>query len=281
MDSFELDLSSEFSVPVMNAEESVVVADLSTLGDIFETSDFDSPLNSSNLNSPAGDSIRLSFLNSNDDEIHTEGLNNSGIFDKENAQKIVQENAAQIAVDEWFTSIHNDNTSPHIEDIHSVSKHEFSATDSVNSIGKKRKTLSAVDKVRKQADEYAHESMEERQLTWNKKHRIDMSGEEQEENEEVMNSIKYKRRLQKNRDSAYVSRIRRRIYTKLLEESLELYEQEQFKLHSHINTLQAQVNTLKQPLQQLQPNSKKITNCASFDMSSTTVTALPSPNASA
>lgn len=52
------------------------------------------------------------------------------------------------------------------------------------------------------------------------------SDEEKDEMPEQLSHKKYQKRLQKNRDSAFVSRIRRREYTKLLEQSLALVERE-------------------------------------------------------
>jgi len=57
-------------------------------------------------------------------------------------------------------------------------------------------------------------------------------------------SRRYQKRLQKNRDSAFVSRIRRRHYTSILESSLEKEEAEKRSLGGAVDALRAQVAKL-------------------------------------
>lgn len=61
-------------------------------------------------------------------------------------------------------------------------------------------------------------------------------------------SRRYQKRLQKNRDSAFVSRIRRRHYTSILEASLKKEEEEKRALGGEVAQLRSQLETLKAQL---------------------------------
>lgn len=61
-------------------------------------------------------------------------------------------------------------------------------------------------------------------------------------------SRRYQKRLQKNRDSAFVSRIRRRHYTAILETSLKKEEEEKRSLGGEVAQLRSQVEALKAQL---------------------------------
>lgn len=63
---------------------------------------------------------------------------------------------------------------------------------------------------------------------------------------------RYKRRLALNRESAAVSRVRRREYVKLLEEHLVNAEKERVRLAGELNEMQRQHTKLRQHLQQLE-----------------------------
>lgn len=60
--------------------------------------------------------------------------------------------------------------------------------------------------------------------------------------------VRYLKRLQKNRDSAFTSRIRRRLYTGLLERSLTAVEAEKERLRAKVCTLDTSVHALEAEL---------------------------------
>ncbi|GAB0496368.1 hypothetical protein MMPV_007680 [Pyropia vietnamensis] len=60
--------------------------------------------------------------------------------------------------------------------------------------------------------------------------------------------VRYLKRLQKNRDSAFTSRIRRRLYTGLLEQSLTAVEAEKERLRAKVSTLDTSLHALEAEL---------------------------------
>jgi len=132
------------------------------------------------------------------------------------------------------------------------------AKDAVTSTRPEKKAMSAVERAMQRAEDFANESLGEKKIEWNVMRRraglevVDENGDQEDTDGEVVrdgsddkrNSKKYKLRLQKNRDSAYVSRIRRRYYTRFLEESLGNEEREKKSLQSRVDTLQKEVDSL-------------------------------------
>lgn len=76
---------------------------------------------------------------------------------------------------------------------------------------------------------------------------------------EKVSHRKYQKRLQKNRDSAYVSRIRRREYARILEDSLQQVETEKNSIAAKYESLQRQFEVVCQEL-----NSMKEATAARF-----------------
>eukprot|EP00184_Porphyridium_aerugineum_P004508 CAMPEP_0184708164 /NCGR_PEP_ID=MMETSP0313-20130426/37636_1 /TAXON_ID=2792 /ORGANISM="Porphyridium aerugineum, Strain SAG 1380-2" /LENGTH=738 /DNA_ID=CAMNT_0027169747 /DNA_START=277 /DNA_END=2494 /DNA_ORIENTATION=+ len=116
-------------------------------------------------------------------------------------------------------------------------------------ISKRSRKAEAVDQAKKRAEAYANSQLDDRRGSWNKEHRADGDLSEVDldniDDEEIRDSAKYRRRLQKNRDSAFVSRIRRRAYTQFLEESLCEHENENKRLKQETDALRQQVEKLK------------------------------------
>lgn len=107
--------------------------------------------------------------------------------------------------------------------------------------------ISAVETARKLAEDFANNKVSERKRRLGRddpdgKRRKGNDGSQVSEGEddapEKISHRKYQKRLQKNRDSAYVSRIRRREYTKRLEEGLNRVEKEKNELQGRYDALQ-------------------------------------------
>lgn len=71
---------------------------------------------------------------------------------------------------------------------------------------------------------------------------------------------RYERRLALNRESAAVSRVRRREYVKLLEEQLVSAEKERVRLADELKDMQQQHNKLRRHLQKLEGSVENSTN---------------------
>lgn len=109
--------------------------------------------------------------------------------------------------------------------------------------------VSAVELAKKAAEDFANNKVSERKRRL-KAEREGETGKRRKGNDgsscsdgdddapEKVSHRKYQKRLQKNRDSAYVSRIRRREYTKRLEDSLDRVEKEKLDIQSRFDVLQ-------------------------------------------
>lgn len=75
--------------------------------------------------------------------------------------------------------------------------------------------------------------------------------EKKEEDSEVEKQERYKRRLDMNRESAAVSRVRRRAYVKELEERLAAVEAEKLQLEGKLEIMQSQNDGFKKQLEHL------------------------------
>jgi len=183
----------------------------------------------------------------------------------------------------------------------------------------------AVARAMQRAEDFANNSLGEKKIEWNimrrraglevveeteeeeddddgnaeekkrrKKNGPDVEGANSKEDaEDKRNSKKYKRRLQKNRDSAYVSRIRRRCYTKFLEESLNEEETQKLQLQRRVDMLEEQLEQLKHsfgaPIGASSPSSASQLRAAPVAPASSSATAAmgaattqqPNPNSTA
>ncbi|KAJ8904602.1 hypothetical protein NDN08_001120 [Rhodosorus marinus] len=119
--------------------------------------------------------------------------------------------------------------------------------------------LSAVEAARRKAQDVAMASIggkrrstsgDERQT---KREKVDPN-----ESPEKVHQRRYQRRLQKNRDTAFISRIRRRAYTTLLEEALTNVEDEKKKLSGSVESLKAEIASLKVELRGLYTNKLQV-----------------------
>uniref|UniRef100_A0A7S3A6F9 BZIP domain-containing protein n=1 Tax=Rhodosorus marinus TaxID=101924 RepID=A0A7S3A6F9_9RHOD len=119
--------------------------------------------------------------------------------------------------------------------------------------------LSAVEVARRKAQDMAMASIggkrrstsgDERQP---KREKVDPN-----ESPEKVHQRRYQRRLQKNRDTAFISRIRRRAYTTLLEEALTNVEDEKKKLSGSVESLKAEIANLKTELRGLYANKLQV-----------------------
>lgn len=88
--------------------------------------------------------------------------------------------------------------------------------------------LSAVERAKQSAEQFTMNQLSKRKRKATSPPTNSLSDEEggDESKPERQSHLKYQKRLQKNRDSAFVSRIRRREYTRLLETSLTAVEKE-------------------------------------------------------
>jgi len=132
--------------------------------------------------------------------------------------------------------------------------------------------LSAVEAAKKAAEDFANSKVSERKRKLNgvaadgKRRKgndgaqctgTDDDGNGNGENDhdddapEKVSHRKYQKRLQKNRDSAYVSRIRRREYTKRLEDGLNRVENEKIELQSRYDALSQKFEVVVQELKTL------------------------------
>lgn len=112
-------------------------------------------------------------------------------------------------------------------------------------------SASAVERAKKAAEDFANGKVSERKRRLKaerdatpEKRRKGNDGSSCSDGDgdapEKVSHRKYQKRLQKNRDSAYVSRIRRREYTKRLEESLDRVEKEKNDIQTRFDTLSRQ-----------------------------------------
>eukprot|EP00188_Purpureofilum_apyrenoidigerum_P001986 Plantae.Rhodophyta-Purpureofilum_apyrenoidigerum.ctg21653.p1 GENE.Plantae.Rhodophyta-Purpureofilum_apyrenoidigerum.ctg21653~~Plantae.Rhodophyta-Purpureofilum_apyrenoidigerum.ctg21653.p1 ORF type:complete len:459 (+),score=106.19 Plantae.Rhodophyta-Purpureofilum_apyrenoidigerum.ctg21653:120-1496(+) len=112
--------------------------------------------------------------------------------------------------------------------------------------------LSAVEIARRKAQNQAMESIgEKRKGSSDDEKPAKREKTNPNEPQEKVNQRRYQRRLQKNRDTAYISRIRRRAYTALLEESLTSTENEKRRLNGVVDSLTSEIATLKAELRGL------------------------------
>uniref|UniRef100_A0A7S1XEJ3 BZIP domain-containing protein n=1 Tax=Compsopogon caeruleus TaxID=31354 RepID=A0A7S1XEJ3_9RHOD len=114
---------------------------------------------------------------------------------------------------------------------------------------------SAVDRAKRRAEEFAIAQVEEQKA---KKLRAGASNggssspieeeklvEGDSDEPQDLSQKRYQRRLAKNRNSAFVSRIRRRAYTGFLEESLEEEERQRMKLERELEKMKAELRNLR------------------------------------
>lgn len=113
--------------------------------------------------------------------------------------------------------------------------------------------LSAVEAARRKAQDMAMESLgdKRRHSSEDEDRPLKRGRSAADESPEKTHQKRYQRRLQKNRDTAYISRIRRRAYTTLLEESLTAVESEKKQLSSKVDTLKSEICSLQAELRGL------------------------------
>mmetsp|Transcript_11493 Transcript_11493/g.16577 ORF Transcript_11493/g.16577 Transcript_11493/m.16577 type:complete len:421 (-) Transcript_11493:15-1277(-) len=115
--------------------------------------------------------------------------------------------------------------------------------------------LSAVEAARRKAQDMAMASIGGKRRSTSgdgrqkKREKVDPN-----ESPEKVHQRRYQRRLQKNRDTAFISRIRRRAYTTLLEDALTNVEDEKKKLSGSVESLKAEIASLKTELRGLYAN---------------------------
>ncbi len=121
--------------------------------------------------------------------------------------------------------------------------------------------VSAVDMARKAAEDFANSKVSERKRRMGRRddgedddvkrrkgHDGSPCSDGDDDAPEKVSHRKYQKRLQKNRDSAYVSRIRRREYTKRLEDGLNRMEKEKIDVQSKYEALQRKFDVVVQEL---------------------------------
>ena len=121
--------------------------------------------------------------------------------------------------------------------------------------------ISAVDMARKAAEDFANSKVSERKRRMGRsedgddedaKRRKGLDGspcsDGDDDAPEKVSHRKYQKRLQKNRDSAYVSRIRRREYTKRLEDGLNRMEKEKIEVQTKYDALQRKFDVIMREL---------------------------------
>ena len=128
-------------------------------------------------------------------------------------------------------------------------------TNSLSSASDVTTGLTAVDLARKAAEDFANGKVSERKRRLGrhesddaKRRKPNDSPVSDDDAPEKVSHRKYQKRLQKNRDSAYVSRIRRREYTKRLEDGLNRMEKEKLEMQTKYDALQRKFDVVLQEL---------------------------------
>lgn len=158
------------------------------------------------------------------------------------------------------TSVAIDDNTPSFENLTSTENSQKKVPTKKNN--NRTAGIKAIQIAKKRAQEMATNSADQRRdrkraaekMDSNGKRRKtdDLSSEEDKLDPEAMKAKRHERRLQKNRDTAYISRIRRRVYTKLLEESLirsengkDDVEQENMNLKQQVEQMHEELATLR------------------------------------
>ncbi|KAA8498583.1 hypothetical protein FVE85_6168 [Porphyridium purpureum] len=151
--------------------------------------------------------------------------------------------------------------SEHVHNDHHVQQGADPEAAALSSASKRQrsgaKSSSAVEAAKQEAERFAIDQLDDRKVVWSKKRRLEKGDDSADEDEKLSDidltalapeqakSVKYRQRLQKNRDSAYVSRIRRRVYTKILEDALSKHELENVRLRDQMRRMEEQMRSLQ------------------------------------
>lgn len=112
-------------------------------------------------------------------------------------------------------------------------------------------------RARMKAESFAKDRKRKRHHEPAEAEREKVSEEDAKLTQDELKKKRYKRRLALNRESAAVSRVRRREYVKLLEEQLVNAEKERVRLATELNDMQQQHSKLREHLDQLEKSVKE------------------------